>query len=85
MESFRLQSKIAIIGFVTKSGKIDNEVGDYKVFSSINDMCNYDKPNFLISVVPHHSTPSIIEDACVNKCNILAETPIGNINQSHSM
>ena len=80
-----LTDRIQIVGFVTKSGRIDETIGEYKVFSSINDMCNYDKPNFLISVVPHHSTPSIIEDACVNKCNILAETPIGNINQSHSM
>ena len=81
LESFG--DKINIIGFVTNSGKLSSEVGDYKVFTSIRELCDYDKPDFLISVVPFHATPSILKDACSLKCDILVETPVGNLNESY--
>ncbi len=76
------KDRIQIIGFVTKSGKISEEVGNYKSFTSIRELCNVDKPDFLVSIVPHHQNISIIKDACELKCNILVETPVSDLDLS---
>ena len=66
-----------IVGFVTRSGKLLDEVGDYPVFDTMKAMIEYDEPDFFISVVPHQATPSIIAEACSLECDLLVETPVG--------
>jgi len=66
-----------IVGFVTRSGKLSDEVGDYPVFDTMKAMIEYDEPDFFISVVPHQATPSIIAEACSLECDLLVETPVG--------
>tara|TARA_Y100000592_G_scaffold50537_1_gene79909 strand:- start:153 stop:1124 length:972 start_codon:yes stop_codon:yes gene_type:complete len=77
-----LSDKISIVGFVTKSGKIADDIGNYKVYKSITELCNDAKPNFLISVTPYQLNKNMILQACENKCDILVETPVGNISDA---
>ena len=77
-----LNHKVNIVGFVTKSGNIADDIGNYKVYKNITELCNDNKPNFLISVTPFHLNTSMILEACKNKCNILVETPVGKIDDA---
>ena len=80
--SFQNSNDIEIVGFVTKSGVISDDVGNHKVYKSITELCNNNKPNFLISITPSHLNGDMILEACKNKCDILVETPVGNINNA---
>jgi predicted dehydrogenase len=73
---------LEISGFVTRSGKISNEVGDYPVFQSMRELYIETDPDFFISVVPYSETPSIIQQACSLECDVLVEPPVGNFSQS---
>ena len=68
---------LEIAGFVTKSGKIADEVGEYPVFDSTKSLFEKEEPDFFISVVPYYETPSIISQVCSLECDILVETPVG--------
>ena len=74
-----LNGKVDIVGFVTNSGMIGSDIGNYKVFKNITDLCNNNRPDFLISITPFQLNTSMVLEACENKCDILVETPVGNI------
>jgi len=71
IESFDLE----ISGFVTQSGKLSDEVGDYEVFATVSELVNHDEPDFLLAVVPYYATPQIVLEATKVECDILVETP----------
>ena len=77
-----LNGKVDIVGFVTNSGMIGSDIGNYKVFKNITDLCNNNRPDFLISITPFQLNTSMVLEACENKCDILVETPVGNINDA---
>lgn len=74
--------ELNIVGFVTKSGKLSNEVGNYPVFHTMKELFDHDEPDFFISVVPYQVTPSIIQQACSLECDLLVETPVGRASDS---
>ena len=71
-----------IVGFVTKSGKLSDEIGDYPVFRTMKELFEHEEPDFFIAVVPYQVTPSIIQQACSLECDVLVETPVGPATQS---
>lgn len=70
---------LEVVGFVTKSGKISNDVGNYPVFRTMRELYEHDEPDFFISIVPYQVTPSVILEACSLECDILVETPVGSM------
>jgi len=68
---------LEISGFVTKSGTLSDEVGDYPVFDTMKALFDHDEPDFFISIVPYQVTPSIITEACSLERDLLIETPVG--------
>ena len=73
---------LEIAGFVTKSGKLSDEVGDYPVFDTMKALFEHDEPDFFISIVPYQVTPSIIQEACSLECDLLIENPGGRASDS---
>lgn len=76
---------LEISGFVTKSGKLSDEVGSYPVYQSMQELYKETDPDFFISVVPYYETPNILVQACDLECDILVETPVGRYSQSESI
>ena len=80
-----LNNEIKIVGFVTKSGKVSEELQDYPVFSSLKQMCDLQKPDFVLCITPPSVTTSILKEACSLGCNILVETPVGNLRDAREI
>ena len=72
---------LEVSGFVTKTGKISDNVGDYSCYRNIKELCEETHPDFLIAVVPYYETPNILMQACDVECDVLVETPVGRYSQ----